>query len=100
MNCTSKHYTITCNVKQVVYVIKINFEALLTPWLKPSLRRFLPLKFSEISCFLRHPKAYFVFIGDDKSEALFNVSFDMEFLDNHPIPKLKLTPYRPSETAC
>jgi len=92
MNCAYKHCTITRNVKQVVYVIKIIFEVLITPWLKPSLRRLLSLKFSEISCFLHHPKAQFVFIGDDKSEALFNVPFDVELLDNHPIPKLKANP--------
>jgi hypothetical protein len=34
-----------------------------------------------------------VFIGDDKSEAIFNVSYDVELLDNHPIPKLKANPF-------
>jgi len=92
MNCAYKHCTITCNVKHVAYINKINFEVLLTPWLKPSLWRLLSLKLSEISCFLHHPKAHFVFIGDDKSEALFNVPFDVELLDNHPIPKLETNP--------
>jgi hypothetical protein len=77
----------TCNVKQVFYVIKINFEVLLTSWCKALLENVLSLKFSEMSCFLYHPKAHFVFIRD-KFEALFNVPFDVELLENHPIPKL------------
>jgi len=39
---------------------------------------------------LHHSKAQFLFIGDDKFEALFDVPFDVELLENYPVPKLKV----------
>jgi len=61
MNCSYKHRTITCNVEQVVYVIKINFEFLLTPWCKAILEKVIVAEIFRNSLLFASPEGTFCF---------------------------------------
>ena len=89
MNCTHKHCTFTCNIKQVVYVIKINFEVLITPWCKALLEMVIVAEIFRNFLLSVSSEGTLLFIQDYKSSAIFNVPFDVELLESHPIPKLK-----------
>ena len=85
-----KHCRFTCYVNQVVYVIKIIFEVLLTPWCKALLEKVIVAEIFRNFLLFASSETHFLFIGDDKFGALFNVPFDVELLENHPLPKLKV----------